>query len=131
MKKRIISILLVAVMLVMLLPQMTMEADAHEIVMTAEAFIDCLWTAYSRPNYYYNSYPYNLGYYDGSRISFDCWNLGKAILWSKGEIVNNYTVGHYASMDAKAADVDGNGGLTATDYMRIKSCFLEEYDLYA
>ena len=66
---------------------------------TAEEFIDCLWTAYSRPNYYRNEYPYNLGYYDGNVIYFDCWNLGKAIIWSKGEIVNNYTVGAYASME--------------------------------
>lgn len=77
--------------------------------MTAEEFIDCLWTAYNRPNYYYNSYPYNLGYYDGSRISFDCWNLGKAIIWTEGEIVNNYTVGAYAQMDASCGLGDWDG----------------------
>lgn len=109
MKKRMISFLLSVVMLLTLLPQMPIEADAHKIVMTAEDFIDCLWTAYSRPNYYYNSYPYNLGYYDGSRISFDCWNLGKAIIWTKGEIVNNYTVGAYAPMDASCGLGDWDG----------------------
>ena len=109
MKKRILSFLLATVMLLTLLPQLPIKADAHTIVMTAEDFIDCLWKAYSRPNYYYNSYPYNLGYYDGSRISFDCWNLGKAIIWTKGEIVNNYTVGAYAAMDASCGLGDWDG----------------------
>lgn len=109
MKKRIISVLLVMVLLVTALPPLTIEADAHTIVMTADEFIDCLWTAYSRPNYYYNSFPYNLGYYDGSRISFDCWNLGKAIIWSKGAIVNNYTVGKYAAMDTSCGLGDWDG----------------------
>lgn len=77
--------------------------------MTAEEFIDCLWTAHNRPNKYKNVYPYNLGYYDGSVIYFDCWNLGKAIIWSKGDIVNNYTVGHHASMDTSCGLGDWNG----------------------
>lgn len=68
--------------LLSLLPHMPTEAKAHQIVMTAEEFIECLWIAHNRPNYYYNKYPYNLGYYDGSQISFDCWNLGKAIIWT-------------------------------------------------
>jgi hypothetical protein len=109
MKKRILCLLLTAVMLVTLLPQVTLKAKAHSIVMTAEEFVDCLWTAYSRPNYYYNSFPYNLGYYDGSRISFDCWNLGKAIIWSRGAIVNNYTVGKYAAMDTSCGLGDWGG----------------------
>lgn len=109
MKRRILSFLLAVVLLLTLLPQITPEAKAHQVVMTAAEFIDCLWTAYSRPNYYYNSYPYNLGYYDGSRISFDCWNLGKAIIWTKGEIVNNYTVGAYAAMDPSCGLGDWDG----------------------
>lgn len=109
MKRRILSLLLAAVMLLTVLPYLPIEADAHKIVMTAEEFIDCLWVAYSRPNYYYNSFPYNLGYYDGSRISFDCWNLGKAIIWTKGEIVNNYTAGAYAKMDTSCGLGDWDG----------------------
>ncbi len=109
MKKRIFSFLLAAVMLLTLLPQLPIEAEAHTIVMTAEEFIECLWTAYNRPNYYKNSYPYNLGYYDGNVIYFDCWNLGKAIIWSKGSIVNNYTVGAYASMDTSCGLGDWDG----------------------
>ena len=109
MKKRLLSLLLAAVILLTLLPQMPTEAKAHQIVMTAEEFIECLWKAHNRPNYYYNSFPYNLGYYDGSRISFDCWNLGKAILWSKGAIVDNYTVGAYAKMDTSCGLGDWGG----------------------
>ena len=109
MKKRILSLLLVVVMLLTMIPQLNIKAKAHTVVMTANEFIDCLWTAYSRPNYYYNSFPYNLGYYDGSRISFDCWNLGKAIIWSKGAIVNNYTPGTYAEMDTSCGLGDWDG----------------------
>jgi glucan-binding YG repeat protein len=109
MKKRIISLLLAVVMVLTILPHLTTEAKAHQIVMTAEEFIDCLWTAYNRPNVYKNVYPYNLGYYDGSVIYFDCWNLGKAIIWSKGAIVNNYTVGYHASMDTSCGLGDWDG----------------------
>lgn len=109
MKKKIISFLLIIVMLFTNVPQFTLKADAHTVVMTAAEFIDCLKIAYNRPNYYYNSYPYNLGYYDGSRISFDCWNLGKAIIWTKGSIVHNYTVGAYAKMDASCGLGDWGG----------------------
>jgi ribosomal protein L23 len=109
MKKRVIGFLLAVVMLLTIMPQLTPEAKAHKIVMTAEEFVDCLWTAYYRPNKYRNQFPYNLGYYDGSVIYFDCWNLGKAIIWSKGAIVNNYTVGHYASMDSSCGLGDWDG----------------------
>ena len=109
MKKRIWGFLLAAVMLLNLLPQLTTESKAHEIVMTADEFVDCLWTAYNRPNVYKNVFPYNLGYYDGSVIYFDCWNLGKAIIWTKGDIVNNYTVGHHATMDTSCGLGDWDG----------------------
>jgi hypothetical protein len=109
MKKRILSFVLVLVLVAGVLPQMPIEAKAHKVVMTADEFIDCLWTAYARPNVYRNVYPYNLGYYDGRVIYFDCWNLGKAIIWSKGEIVNNYTVGTYAAMDASCGLGDWDG----------------------
>jgi hypothetical protein len=109
MKKRMLSFLLAMVMLLTMLPHLATEAKAHQIVMTAEEFIDCLWTAHNRPNVYRNVYPYNLGYYDGNVIYFDCWNLGKAIIWSKGAIVNNYTVGHHASMDTSCGLGDWDG----------------------
>ncbi len=109
MNKRILSFLLAIALLFTVIPKLAPEAKAHKIVMTAEEFIDCLWTAHNRPNKYKNVYPYNLGYYDGSVIYFDCWNLGKAIIWSKGAIVNNYTVGHHASMDTSCGLGDWNG----------------------
>ena len=109
MKKRLFSLLLAAVLLLTLLPQLPIRSQAHQVVMTADQFISCLWTAYNRPNVYRNSYPYNLGYYDGSVIYFDCWNLGKAIIWSRGAIVNNYTVGHHATMDASCGLGDWDG----------------------
>ena len=107
MNKKILSLLITIIILLTLLPQT--PAQAHRIVMTADEFIDCLWTAYRRDNVYKNVYPYNLGYYDGNVIYFDCWNLGKAIIWSKGEIVNNYTVGAYASMDTSCGLGDWDG----------------------
>lgn len=109
MQKRVFSFLLAIVLLLALLPQMPRKANAHQIVMTADEFIDCLWTAYARPNVYRNVFPYNLGYYDGSVIYFDCWNLGKAIIWSKGAIVDNYRVGAYASMDTSCGLGDWDG----------------------
>ncbi len=72
MMKRMLSFLLAAVMLFTVLPHLTTEAKAHQIVMTAEEFIECLWIANGRPNRYKNVYPYNLGYYDGEVIYFDC-----------------------------------------------------------
>lgn len=50
-------------------------------------------TIMGRANEYGTPYPYNLGYYDGYKITFDCHNTFKAIAWTNGEIANNYTVG--------------------------------------
>ncbi len=82
---------------------------AYNAVMTAEQFISALQTALSRNTVYKNKYPYNLGYYDGSKISWDCWNLGKSIIWTKGAIVNNYTVGNYAKKDSYSGLGDWDG----------------------
>lgn len=43
-------------------------------------FIKMLITAHDVPNCYNNRFPKNLGYYDGSKWSFDCWNLIKVVL---------------------------------------------------
>ena len=48
--------------------------------MKQSEFIKMLITAHDVPNCYNNRFPKNLGYYDGSKWSFDCWNLIKAIL---------------------------------------------------
>ena len=107
MKKRIIALLLAFIMIIPLLP-LEARATSYNAVMTAEKFIECLKTALARGGVYNNVYPYNVGYYNGSTISWDCWNLGKSILWSKGEIVNNYTVGYYQKANASIIpDTDG------------------------
>ena len=68
-------------------------------------FVSKLKLAHDVPNYYNNKFPYNCGYYDGARFSFDCWNLVKAIL---GGWTDNYKVGYYVSpKDFPTGDVDG------------------------
>ncbi len=86
----------------------TANAD-NQIVMTADQFINCLKKALARNTSYNNKYPYNLGYYDGNTISWDCWNLGKSILWSRGTIVDNYTPGNHASIDTSIGLGDWDG----------------------
>lgn len=73
--------------------------------MQLSEFISKLKLAHDVPNYYNNHFPYNCGYYDGSRFSFDCWNLIKAIL---GGWTDNYTKGYYVSPSQfPCGDVDG------------------------
>ena len=68
-------------------------------------FLDKLKLAHDVPNYYNNHFPYNCGYYDGSRFSFDCWNLIKAIL---GGWTDNRTKGYYVSPSQfPCGDCDG------------------------
>ena len=68
-------------------------------------FIAKLKLAHDVPNTYRNKFPYNCGYYDGKRFSFDCWNLIKAIL---GGWTDNRTKGYYASpKDFPTGDCDG------------------------
>jgi len=68
-------------------------------------FISKLKLAHDVPNYYNNKFPYNCGYYDGTRFSFDCWNLIKSIL---GGWTDNRTLGYYVSpKDFPTGDCDG------------------------
>ena len=74
-------------------------------MMKLKDFIDKLRLAHDVPNYYCNKFPKNCGYYDGSRFSFDCWNLVKAIL---GGWTDNRTPGYYVSpKDFPTGDCDG------------------------
>lgn len=59
-------------------------------------FLGMLKVAHDVPNYYNNHYPRNLGYYDGSRFSFDCWNLIKVILSGWQPVYQN---GYYIHTD--------------------------------
>lgn len=73
--------------------------------MQSSEFISKLKLAHDVPNYYCNKFPKNCGYYDGSRFSFDCWNLIKAIL---GGWTDNRTPGYYVSpKNFPTGDVDG------------------------
>ena len=75
-------------------------------------FIEKLRLAHDVPNYYCNKFPKNCGYYDGSRFSFDCWNLIKAIL---GGWNDNRTPGYYVSpKNFPTGDCDG--------YTLLKKC---------
>lgn len=49
-------------------------------MISLKEFIETLKVAHDVPNYYCNKYPKNLGYFDGKKYSFDCWNLIKVIL---------------------------------------------------
>ena len=81
-------------------------------MMQLNDFIAKLKLAHDVPNYYCNKFPKNCGFYDGSRFSFDCWNLVKAIL---GGWTDNYTKGYYVSpKDFPTGDCDG--------YTLLKKC---------
>ena len=60
--------------------------------MTVNEFLSMLKTAHDVPNYYCNKFPKNLGYYDGSKYSFDCWNLIKVCLsgWKPTGVKGSY-----------------------------------------
>ena len=60
--------------------------------MNVSEFLEMLKVAHDVPNYYCNKWPKNLGYFDGKRYSFDCWNLIKVILsgWVPSGIVGDY-----------------------------------------
>lgn len=73
--------------------------------MTNQQFVAILKDlASNQPTIYCNKYPKNLGYWDGSKFSFDCWNLIKAIIngWQP-----NKTVGYYQKDLSITGDVDG------------------------
>ena len=96
--------------------------------MTSAEFVQKLKNIVNRANYYYNEYPYNMGYYNGYAISFDCWNLVKSLI-NEPSIDQNYTVGHHAPTVGNMGDWDGWTILQhcsdiSTDFTRI---FVGEY----
>ena len=60
--------------------------------MTNKEFVNALIVAHEVPNCYCNKFPKNLGYFDGSKYSFDCWNLVKVVLsgWKPTGIKKSY-----------------------------------------
>lgn len=109
--KKVISLLLALAVFCGLLPQISLKAEAanYQVAMTAYEFVEYLKVALSRKNVYSNKAPQNLGYYNGDTISWDCWNLGKTIIWSKGDIVYNETVGHFQYVDGESGLGDWTG----------------------
>lgn len=66
---------------------------------TNSFFIHTLQKAHDRKNGYGTPWPYNVGYYDGQKITWDCIGLIKSICWTHGKIVDNYDIGTCAAYD--------------------------------
>ena len=91
--------------------------------MKQSEFIRMLITAHDVPNYYKNKFPYNLGYYDGSRYSFDCWNLIKVVLsgWKPTGVKGSYI----KPQQLVTGDIDGKAILNrcysrSRDFSKLK-----------
>ena len=72
-------------------------------MMNVSDFIEMLKVAHDVPNKYNNRPGYNLGYFDGKKYNFDCWNLIKVVLagWVPTNVAGSKT-------DPKVTgDVDG------------------------
>lgn len=73
--------------------------------MNSSDFIEMLKIAHDIPNCYNNKFPKNLGYYDGSKYSFDCWNLIKVVL--SGWVPTGVKGSYIASNKLVTGDIDG------------------------
>lgn len=73
-------------------------------VMTSQQYVTKLVEIVNMSTVYSNKYPRNLGYWDGNKFSFDCWNLIKAVIngWYP-----NRTVGYYQKDLSITGDIDG------------------------
>lgn len=73
--------------------------------MKSSEFIKMLKIAHDVPNCYINKFPKNLGYFDGSKYSFDCWNLIKSVLsgWKPTGIKGDYV----KPQNLVTGDIDG------------------------
>lgn len=78
-------------------------------IMTNEVYVQKLRNLMARPNAYNNKFPYNLGYFDGKKITGDCWNIAvKALIWNP-DIDKNYSVGKYALFNEATGMGDWDG----------------------
>ena len=78
-----------------------------EIVLTKKQILDILFRLVKSKTCYNNSYPYNLGYvHQNGTQSFDCWNLHKAIINSRGKCVD-FKPGQYQKDLSLTGDCDG------------------------
>lgn len=73
--------------------------------MNSSEFLNMLKIAHDVPNCYNNKFPKNLGYYDGSKYSFDCWNLIKVVLsgWKPTGVKGSYI----QPSELVTGDIDG------------------------
>lgn len=77
------------------------------VVMTAKEFIEKhLHIAQDLPTRYKNKYPFNLGYWNGSEYSWDCWNLQKSLIWGWEE---SKTIGYHSKYNAETGLGDWTG----------------------
>ena len=85
---------------------------AYKVVMTAKEAVDKLiHICRDLPTGYNNHYPRNLGFWDGEKFTWDCWNLWpKSLVWGWWE---NRTVGYYAKYDPAT----GLGDLTGSQIL--------------
>ena len=90
---------------------------------TVKQFTDKLFTALEENTYYWNAYPYNLGFYHSDkRFSFDCVNLVKAVLngWEA-----KHNVGYFVNNLSRTGDCDEWGLISqcsgvSSDFTKLK-----------
>lgn len=79
----------------------------------AKTWRDGILTLLQRKLGYWNSYPYNCGYYDGDRMWGDCWCMyPKTMVWScaaGSPVWENYTVGEAHVRDVVARGKNASG----------------------
>ena len=88
---------------------------AYKVVYTAKDFVALLLHIVTLKTRYKNSYPFNLGYWNGFEWSWDCWNLPKSIIWGW---VEKYSIGYFAKPDPSTGLGDWGGA-------KIMSCCSE------
>ena len=87
---------------------------AYPIIFTAKAFIaKLIHIGQDVPSGYYNKYPHNLGYWDGKRFTWDCFNLIKSLFWGW---VEKKIVGYHAKYNASTGVKDWTGRQILDDY---------------
>lgn len=95
---------------------------AYKTVMTAKAAVELLLhIAQDLPTKYSNSFPRNLGYWDGQDFSWDCWNLWpKSLVWGWTE---TRTVGYYAKPNTSTGLGDWSGATIMANCTEVSADF--------
>ena len=94
---------------------------SYDVVFTKQAFADKLiHIATEVDSRYRNKFPQNCGYYDGSKFSWDCWNLVKSIIWGWQE---DRTEGYYCYQPDLYGLGDWDGGTIMANCSDVSSDF--------